>query len=147
MLEPFSREQLCSAGAGFVQRREVAFQDIDAAGIVFYPRFLVYMHDAYVSWLASVGCPLPEVLRDKAWIAPIASVQADFLKPLRFGDAIDVRLVLGARGRSSYRVGFRIDRGAEAVATGQTSHVVLIDGRPAPLPEALALGLDGLRAL
>lgn len=146
MLEPFTREQLTRATPGHTERRAVAFQDVDAAGILFYPRFLVYMHDAYVSWLAAIGCPLPELLRQPSWIAPIASVQADFLRPLRFGDVVDVRLVLGQRGRSSFRVGFRIDRGEEPAAVGQTSHVVLVDGRPAPLPERLAAGVEALQA-
>lgn len=145
MLEPLSREQLTHAPSRFSVRRPVAFQDIDAAGVVFYPRFLVYMHDAYVAWLAHVGCPLPEVLREHRWIAPIASVGADFLRPLRFGDTIDVSVVAGSRGRTSYRVGFRVDRAGEPVALGQTSHVVLIEGRAAPVPEDLARGLDALQ--
>lgn len=145
MLDPFSQAQLLAAGPGFALPREVAFQDIDAAGIVFFPRFLAYMHDAYVAWLAAAGCPLPQVIREGVWIAPIASVQADFLRPLRFGDAVDLRVVAAARGRSSYRLGYRIDRGAEPIATGQTSHVVISEGRPVPVPEALARAIDGLQ--
>ncbi len=145
MLDPFSKEQLVSAGPGFSILREVAFQDVDAAGIVFFPRFLAYMHDAYVAWLAHAGCPLPELIQSRTWIAPIASVNADFLRPLRFGDAVALRVVAAARGRSSYRMGYRIDRGEEAIAVGQTTHVVIAEGRPMVIPERLSAALDALQ--
>lgn len=144
MLPPFSRETLLQAGPGHAHLHTVRFQEVDAAGVVFFPTFLAFMHDAFVSWLAAVGAPLPEVIQKSEWIAPIAECSAEYLAPLRFGDAITVRVVAGARGRSSFRLGYRIERDGAPVALGQTVHVCLSGGRPRPLPEAVGAGVEAL---
>ncbi len=144
MLPPFSRESLLQAGPGHALTVVVRFQEVDAAGVVFFPTFLAYMHDAFVSWLDAAGTPLPDVIRERRWIAPIAECNAEFLRPLRFGDAVQVRVVLGAHGRSSMRLGYRVDRGEEPVAVGQTVHVCLSEGRPTPLPDAITRAIAAL---
>lgn len=137
MLPPFPRETLLQARPAHSLSLAVRFQEVDAAGVVFFPTFLAYMHDAYVSWLGAAGAPLPAVLRAGEWIAPIVECGAEYLRPLRFGDEVAVHVVAGAAGSSSMRVGYRVERAGEPVAVGQTVHVCLSGGRPRPLPEAL----------
>jgi len=59
-----------SRATAFADRRAIRFQDIDAAGIIFYPRVLEMFHDTYAAFLAFAGAPLPEVLRSGTWLAP-----------------------------------------------------------------------------
>ena len=55
-------ELLASRPVAFQQQTLVRFQDVDAAGVVFFPTLLAYMHDAYVAFLKAHGCDLPRVL-------------------------------------------------------------------------------------
>ena len=153
---PFSRAELLDAPVGFSHELLVRFQDVDAAGIVFFARILDYCHDAYVAFLAAAGCPLDASLRESRWMAPLVHAEADFIRPLRFGDRVRVHLVAARVRESSYTVGYRLERAGdpaggaadarapgplagEAVAVGQTVHVV-VDPRSfarTPLPEAM----------
>ena len=119
----FTRDELLVAPARFAVQRGVRFQDVDAAGIVFYARFFDMFHDAYADYLAAYGSPLPEVIRARQWAAPLAHAEADFLAPLRFGDTVEVALVAGRLDGSRLSVGYRMTRGSVACAVGVTVHV------------------------
>jgi acyl-CoA thioesterase FadM len=80
-----------------------------------------------VEFLASVGFPLQEVLRGP-WIMPIRHAEADYLRPLRFGDRVEVALVaaeLGSREPpTEVTLGYRVANinGGDAAAVAQTVH-------------------------
>jgi YbgC/YbaW family acyl-CoA thioester hydrolase len=123
----------------FEASRTVLFQDVDAAGIVFFPRVLEYFHDAYVAHLAARGVDVSRVLAEGVWGAPIAHAEADYKRPLRFGDPITVVLSAARLGETSLTVDYRIHAPGEPArvyCTGRTVHV-FIDRqsfRPRPLP-------------
>ncbi|MHB8879305.1 MAG: acyl-CoA thioesterase [Myxococcaceae bacterium] len=139
---PFDKEELLTAKAGFVRRRSVRFQDVDAAGIVFYPRILEYFHDAYVELLDARGCSLSAALSAKAWAAPIKHAQADFLRPIRFGELIRVAVVKARLEGSVLTVGFRAEAGEDGppVAVGRSVHVFVDPSsfERVPPPEVVA---------
>jgi len=96
----FERERLRQPRSpGFVRERAVRFQDVDAAGIIFFPRAFEICHDLYVEFLAEAGQPLHEALRGP-WLAPVRHAEADYIKPLRFGDRIEVAIVAAHLGPS-----------------------------------------------
>lgn len=150
----FERDALKQLPEGaFVRRVDVRFQDVDAAGIIFYARVLDYCHDAYVDFLAKAGFPLHEALTGP-WIAPIRHAEADYLKPMRFGDRIGVALVAAhlepAEDPTEVTIGYRIARVAdgELAAVGQTVHT-FVDAatfRRTPIPEPLRNALTALSA-
>ena len=72
---------------------KVRFQDVDAAGIMFFARFFDRVHDCYEVWLAHVGTPLPRVLADRSWAAPLRHAECDYVAPARHGDVLRVQLV------------------------------------------------------
>ena len=86
----------------------VRFQDVDAAGIVFFARMFDYVHAAYEEFLAAAGHPLPSVLKDKRWAAPLRHAEADYLAPARFGDSLVVELVAAHLEESEISLGWRI---------------------------------------
>src|SRR5690606_25852516 len=96
----------------------------DAAGIIFYPRLLEYCHDVYLEFLEENHTPLHEVLQQKAWAAPIRHAEADYLKPLGFGDRVDVRLARAHLAASEVTLGFQVllTDTAEIAAVAQTVH-------------------------
>jgi YbgC/YbaW family acyl-CoA thioester hydrolase len=144
----YSRDALVAAsGHGFVFRADVRFQDIDAAGIVFFARIFDYFHDAYVAFLAESGHPLHTAISTNAWGAPLKHVEADYLRPLRFGDPLQVALVRADLDGSNLFVGFRIHGADGAVAAVGRTHHVFVDPvawkRTAP-PEALRIAFNRL---
>ena len=120
--------------------RVVRFQDIDAAGILFYPRALEYFHDAYLAHLAAKGIDLPRVLRERTWGAPIVRVEADFKSPMRYGDEIVVAIENAELGRSSLGVHYRVRANGDPTrvyCSGKTVHVFIDPAsmRPREIPE------------
>lgn len=109
--------------------RVVRFQDIDAAGIAFYPRVLEYFNDALLAFLDASGVDLPEVLRRRAWGAPVRHAEAHYFRPLAFGDRVEVALVRAHLDLSEVCIGYRVYCLRRSVVTcvGQTVHV-FVDG-------------------
>jgi len=125
----------------FTDVRTVRFQDIDAAGVVFFPRVLEYLHDAYMAFLKAQGFDLPRALRESQYGFPIAHAEADYLRPLTFGDAITVEIVAARVGDTSVTIGYRVrlvQNPQPVCALGQTVHVAIDrqSFRPCPLPDA-----------
>lgn len=129
----------------FIERRTVRFQDVDAAGLVFFARVFDYFHDAQVGLLRERNEPLETALRDRRWAAPLRSCRAEFLRPLHFGDTIDVAVVLIDLQETEFSLGYRIDKGDELCAVGLTRHVTVDPERfrRAPVPEGLRRALRG----
>ena len=124
----------------FVMARAVRFQDVDAAGTVFFPRVLEYFSDAYLAFLDARGIDLPGDLARGEGRAPLAHAEADYLAPLHFGSAIAVEIVGARLGGTSFTLGYRItarhDEGRTLYAVGQTVHV-FVDGqtfKPCAIP-------------
>ena len=121
----FDREELKrSSPNAFIDRRAIRFQDIDAAGIIFYPRVLEMFHDAYGAFLAFAGSPLAEVVKAGKWIAPVRHAEADYFKPLRFGDEVDVEICRAHVAETEATLGYRVVRsgGGEVCVVGQVVH-------------------------
>ncbi len=121
------------------------FQDVDAAGIVFYARVFDYFHDAYVSFLHGRGARLDEALRDGTWAAPLRHAEADYLRPLHFGDRIDVVIAGIDVAETEYTVGYRVERDGEVVCVGRVVHVAVdpSEGGRVPVPAELRDALTG----
>ena len=132
---------------GFSETREVRFQDVDAAGIIFYPRVFEFFHDLYVAFLADAGFPLHEVLRDKTFAAPIRHAEADYFRPLRFGDQVAVGLVAAHLEPDEVTLGFQLRQHDQVCVVGQTLHTFVDTARfqRMAIPEPLAQAFGRLR--
>jgi 1,4-dihydroxy-2-naphthoyl-CoA hydrolase len=110
---------------GFAVQRTVRFQDVDAAGIVFFPRILEYFHDALLEFLAEQGQPVDAALRAQSWGLPLRHAEADFVSPLRFGDRIEVLIGDAELMATEVRVKFqvRLLPDGPVAAVGATRHV------------------------
>ncbi len=108
----------------FSHRARVRFQDVDAAGIVFFARVFDLFHDAYVEALRAHGIDLATVLDERAWAAPLTSCDARFRRPMRFGDEVIVELRPELTPRElvvRYRV-CSVSNESVDLATGTTAH-------------------------
>jgi 4-hydroxybenzoyl-CoA thioesterase len=92
----------------FRNQIRVVFSDIDNAGIVYYPRFLHYFHLALEEFFEhELGVEYADVLHERNLSLPTVHVEADFRRKLRFGDRIEMEVLVYKIGRSSVTWGYR----------------------------------------
>ncbi len=111
----------------FIYRRQLTVEwgHCDPAGIVFNPRFFE-MFDAS-SWAlfeAALGMK-PQDLAAAYGIIGVALVdaRANFLKPARFGDAVEIASRVSEFRRSSFDVEHRLSVNGELAVEGQETRV------------------------
>lgn len=100
--------------------RVVRFGECDPAGVVYYPIFFQWFHDAMEDWFAHrLGVPYAEVLKELGF--PAARTEADFVRPCRLGDAITVSVEVEKLGSRSFTLAFTVRGDDETVrARGRT---------------------------
>ena len=124
----------------FIAPCPVRFQDVDAAGVVFFAQVFGYFHDTYVAWLASRGVSLATVLASRTWGAPLVHAEADYRRPLRFGGDYRAAITSLEVGATSLRVHHSILEASDRVCVeGLTVHAFIdvSTGRPCPVPAEL----------
>ena len=124
----------------FVHPLTVRLHHTDAAGVIFCSRLLELAHEAYEALLEQAGLGIGKVLAQGEVRLPVVAVEAQFARPIRVGDRLQVELTLTRSGDHSYQVGYRFrDAAGTEVARATTRHVALdaIHGRPTAPPEAL----------
>ena len=114
---------MTAAPLRFQTQRRVEFRDTDAAGIVHFSAFFVYMEQAEHELLRSLG--LSVVSHDDegeiSW--PRISATCDFRNPARFEDLLDVEVTIERLGSKSVVYAFRFTRGGVEIATGSLTSV------------------------
>jgi acyl-CoA thioester hydrolase len=109
---------LTLAPGAFHYHRLVQFAETDLAGIVHFSWYLRYMEEAeHALWRAA---DLSIVGNDLHW--PRVTAYAEYKRPLRFEDEIDVKVRAGF-GRSRIEYGFEILRRSELAAIGAMTSV------------------------
>ena len=143
---------MAGAGGVFRHHRTVTFGECDPAGVVYYPVFFDWFHQAMEAWFAeALGQPYAQVLRTVGF--PAARTGADFRRPCRLGEPLAVEVRLDRLGGSSFTLAFTVVGAAdgEVRATGETVCVCIpaaaaLSGaastegfqfRPVPIPAPL----------
>ena len=129
---------MTAAPLRFQTQRRVEFRDTDAAGIVHFSAFFVYMEQAEHEMLRSLG--LSVVSRDDegeiSW--PRISATCDFRNPARFEDLLDIEVTVERLGSKSVVYAFRFTRGGVEIATGSMT-AVCCRIRPGHAPQSIAI--------
>jgi 4-hydroxybenzoyl-CoA thioesterase len=104
----------------------VRFGHIDEAGIVYYPRLVNYFHVAMEEFFGAVlGTDYPSFLSEHRLGLPAARLEIDFLRPLRYGDHIQVEVGIEKVGNSSVIWRYRIFRPNENEPAAQARIVTV----------------------
>jgi 4-hydroxybenzoyl-CoA thioesterase len=131
-------------------RLDVRFGDLDAAGIVYYPRYLHFCHVAMEELFAHVmGTPYHKVIVEEDVGYPTVRVEAEFAKPVGFGETLDMRVEVERIGRRSVSFlyeGRRVSDGSPAFRVRSTAVAVKMSAwHSIPIPEAHRRGFDSIR--
>lgn len=111
----------------FIYRRSqiIAWGDCDPAGIVFNPRFFeMFDVSSWQMFGAALGVKA-ENINATYGIVGIALVdaRANFMKPARFGDTIEIVSRVTEFRRASFDIEHRLSVGAELAVEGQETRV------------------------
>jgi 4-hydroxybenzoyl-CoA thioesterase len=80
----------------------VRFGDCDAAGIVFYPRYLEMFNDLVEDWCREeLQFSFTEIVTRRGWGVPTVHLEVDFTAPSVFGEVLSATLSLLSLGTSS----------------------------------------------
>jgi len=84
----------------------VRFAHCDPAGIVFYPRFFELFSSALEDWFqtGSTVRSAASSLVERNLRVPSLSITAEFLRPCRMGEFLDIDLWVARLGRSSFEL-------------------------------------------
>ncbi len=80
---------------------EVRFGDVDHAGIVFYPHFFIYFHEAFEEFFNDAGHTYHELIDDRRVGFPTVHIETDYKAPLKYGDALDIEVSVPHIGKRS----------------------------------------------
>ena len=128
----------------FVFRRPVRFAEVDAAGIVFFPRYHEYCHDALEAFFGELPGGYAALFRERDLGVPTVHLETDFKSPLRYGDVARFEMAIERVGRTSLTFCHTIHRESDATVAATVRHVVVMTQistlTPIPVP-------DDIRAL
>lgn len=113
----------------------VYYEDTDLAGIVYYANYLKFIERGRTEWVRSLGVDQAVLRSETGIVFAVRRVEADYLRPARFGDELTVVTRLQGIG------GARIVVEQEVVRAGERlfqATVVLVclgeDGHAARVP-------------
>jgi acyl-CoA thioester hydrolase len=116
----------------------VRFQECDSYGIVDSIHFLYYMQETFMTHAAEFGYTFEsELARGRGWL--IRETEIEYLRPLRYGDTVDVKMRMGDLRRASLVRYYVMNvQGSGELAARARSEFVCIDietQRPMAIPE------------
>ncbi len=106
--------------------RPIRFEEIDAAGILFFARYLTICHDA----MEAIFDPLPGGYRALITVRrigfPAVHTECDFKAPLRYGDTVRVETSVAKIGETSVTFAFTLFRTSDEVIAAQVTHTTVV---------------------
>lgn len=117
--------------------RRVEFRDTDAAGMVHFSMFFVYMEQAEHEMLRHYGFSV--MLEDEAGALsfPRVAARCDYQRSVKFEDVLDIEVEIVRLGKKSITFEFNFSHAGRPVASGQTTTVCCrfeADGTPKSVP-------------
>ena len=127
---------------------EVRFGDCDPAGIVYYPNLFHYCHVAFEDcWPSVLGVSYAELIASRGLGFPTAHVETDFLRPVRYGDRVEVTVAVERIGTKSAVFVFAgsVD-GRACFRASMTKVCANLDSLESlPIPDDLRAALESLK--
>ena len=122
----------------------VYYEDTDLAGVVYYANYLKFIERARTEWVASLGVDQMALKAREGIVFAVRRVEADFLRPAKFGDDLVVETVLQALGGARIVLEQVVTRGGERVFVAVVTLVCLSeDGHAARLPAEVRAKVSG----
>lgn len=122
--------------------RRMRWADVDAAGILHFPRIFEIVEEAEIELLRNIGFSMFERLQDLNF--PRVRIECDYKRMIALDAPFRLRLEIGKVGRSSIRYDFQAFIESDKLALeGAMTVAVLKDGKLTKIPQNLRDALEG----
>jgi 4-hydroxybenzoyl-CoA thioesterase len=117
----------------------VRFEDVDPAGIVFFPKYLGFAHEAMEHFFEELEGGYPRLIVGRRVGLPAVSVNMAFHAPSRYGDVLRIETTTAKLGNRSATLRYRMFRQGDGVLSVVVEHTVvcsdLVELASCPMPE------------
>lgn len=122
----------------FVYERPVRFEEVDAAGIVFFGRFSSYVHEAMERFFDPLEGGYARLIVGRKVGLPAVKLAFEFERPLRYGDTLLVEMRTTRLGTKSAELGYVLRDKASGELVATATHTIVSTDlaalRSAPMP-------------
>ncbi|APR87400.1 1,4-dihydroxy-2-naphthoyl-CoA hydrolase [Minicystis rosea] len=109
-----------------VFERPIKFEDVDAAGIVFFARFANYAHEAMEHFFAPLAGGYAGLIMDRRIGFPAVDLKMSFKSPARYGDTLRIETRVGRVGNRSAVFRYRMLNVGTGKVSAEIEHTVVI---------------------
>jgi len=133
-----------------VFERPIKFEEVDAANIVFFARFVTYAHEAMEHFFAGLRGGYAALILARRVGLPAVHVEMSFSAPVRYGDALRIETSTARVGDRSATLHYRMFRASDGALSADLKHTVVTTDlaelrscdMPADVREALLAHLE-----
>ena len=107
--------------------RPVRFDEVDAAGLVFFAHYAAFAHEAMERLFDEhVAGGYVALITERRIGLPAVKLECDYTAPLRYGDVATIEAQVAHLGNKSAVLAYRIARKADGVRCAGLRHTVVI---------------------
>ncbi|MDK2760573.1 MAG: acyl-CoA thioesterase [Sphingopyxis sp.] len=123
----------------FTTSTQIRFAHVDAAAIVFYPRYFEMLNAAVEDWFAAMEHDFRKLHVEKGIGTPTVKLETEFLSPSELGEMLVIEIDPQHVGRSSCTFTYLFTGGGRDRLRGQATIVCmdLVAQRSVPWPDPL----------
>ncbi|CUH39789.1 Acyl-CoA thioester hydrolase YbgC [Jannaschia seosinensis] len=116
----------------------VYYEDVDLAGIVYYANYLRFIERARSEMVRAAGIDQAE-MRGRGLVFAVLRVEADYLKPARYDDRLEIRSAVASMGRARFVMEQDVLRDGAVLFRARVTIVCMdLSGRPQRLPPLIS---------
>jgi len=109
----------------FAYERPVRFEDVDAAGIVFFGRFSSYVHEAMEHFFGGLDGGYARLIVERRVGLPAVALAFQFERPLRYGETLVVEVSTRRLGTRSAQLTYRMKDKASGELVATCDHTIV----------------------
>lgn len=131
----------------YIYNTKIRLFHTDAAKLIFYSSLFNIAYECYEEFFEKSEFGVKKILDDGKFLIPVVHAEADYFKPLRLGDKIEIRMTLNSLGKSSFTLACAFFNECDEKAANVKTVKVMVDaksGKPIEIPEKLIKILNSL---
>jgi 4-hydroxybenzoyl-CoA thioesterase len=105
--------------------RPIRFEEVDAARILFFARFLNIAHEAMENFFAGLAGGYSHLITEREVGLPAVDVKMAFHAPVRYGDVLLVKTSTAKLGNRSATLHYVMERRGDATLAAEVWHTVV----------------------
>lgn len=128
-----------------VYERPIRFEEVDAAGLVFFARFAGYAHEAMEHLFAPLDGGYAALILARRIGVPAVRLESSFSAPVRYGEVLRIETSVARLGNRSATLRYRMIRAHDGVLAAELLHTVVTTDLQAiascPMPDDVRAAL------